>query len=68
MEADVRAVARKSVVTARALRAGTVLTPEMLTIKRPAGGIEPDQLEALVGRKVTADIGRDELLTWDVIQ
>lgn len=68
IEADVRAVARKSVVTARALRAGTVLTPDMLAIKRPAGGIEPDQLDALIGRKLTANIGRDKLLTWDVIQ
>jgi sialic acid synthase SpsE len=68
IEAEVRAVARKSVVTARALRAGTVLTPDMLTIKRPAGGIEPDQLDTLIGRTVTTNIGRDELLTWDVIQ
>jgi N,N'-diacetyllegionaminate synthase len=68
LEADVRAVARKSVVTARALRAGTVLTPEMLAVKRPAGGIEPDQLQRLIGRKVIANIGRDKLLTWDVIQ
>jgi N,N'-diacetyllegionaminate synthase len=68
LEADVRAVARKSVVTARALRAGTILTPDMLAVKRPAGGIEPDQLQRLIGRKVTANIGRDKLLTWDVIQ
>lgn len=68
LEADVRAVARKSVVAACDLSTGTVLRPEMLTIKRPAGGIEPDQLDALIGRQVAADVRCDTTLTWDMIQ
>lgn len=67
VEADVRAVARKSVVAAVPIAAGTTLTVEMLTIKRPGGGIEPDQLDALVGRRAAADIPADRVLTWDLI-
>ena len=68
LEADVRTVARKSVVAARDLTTGTVLRPEMLTVKRPAGGIEPDQLDTLIGRQVASDVPRDTILTWDMIQ
>lgn len=68
LEADVRAVARKSVVAACDLKTGTVLRPEMLTVKRPAGGIEPDQLDAVIGRQVAGDVAQDTILTWDMIR
>lgn len=68
VEADVRAVARKSVVAAKRIAAGAALTSEMLTVKRPAGGIAPDQLEALLGRRAAADIAPDTMLTWDLLQ
>jgi sialic acid synthase SpsE len=67
LEADVRNVARKSVVAACDLTAGTRLRSEMLAIKRPGGGIEPDQLDTLVGRRVAANVARDTALTWDMI-
>ena len=68
LEAEVRAVARKSVVAARPLSAGMVLTPDALTTKRPGGGITPDQLDALIGRRVAGDVPADTVLTWDMIQ
>jgi N-acetylneuraminate synthase/N,N'-diacetyllegionaminate synthase len=67
LETDVRNVARKSVVAACDLTAGTRLRSEMLAIKRPGGGIEPDQLDTLVGRRVAANVTRDTALTWDMI-
>ena len=67
LEADVRAGARKSVVAACDLTAGTRLRSEMLAIKRPGGGIEPAQLDTLVGRRVAANVSRDTALTWDMI-
>lgn len=68
LEADVRAAARRSVVAARSIPAGTVLTADMLTLKRPAGGIEPEHLETLLGRQAAADIAPDTVLTWDLIR
>jgi N,N'-diacetyllegionaminate synthase len=67
IEADVRAVARKSIVAACDLAAGTRLRPEMLAVKRPGGGIEPDQLDKLAGQRVAVDVSRDTVLTWDML-
>ncbi len=67
LEADVRAVARRSVVAIDSIEAGTVLTPEMLTVKRPAGGITPDRLHELVGRPARIAIAADTAITWEMI-
>ncbi len=68
IEADVRAVARQSIVSATPIPAGTVLTPALLTVKRPGGGIEPGRLDALLGRRAAADIPADTVLTWELVQ
>jgi N,N'-diacetyllegionaminate synthase len=68
LEADVRAAARQSVVAARDIPARTRLTAAMLTIKRPGGGIAPDQLDALPGRCAAVDIAADTVLTWDMLE
>lgn len=68
VEADVRTAAHQSVVAATRIVTGATLTAEMLTVKRPGGGIEPDQLDALVGRQAAADIPPDTVLTWDSIR
>jgi len=67
-EADVRRVARRSVVAARRIASGLRLTAEMLTLKRPGDGIPPDKLDALVGRTAVVDIAGDTLLSWDMVE
>ena len=56
---------RKSVVLARAVHAGSPLTPESLTIKRPGIGIEPKFLDQVVGRIAARDLSADDVLTWE---
>jgi len=68
IEADVRTVARQSVVSAVAIPAGTALTTQMLTVKRPGGGIEPGRLETLLGRRAATDIPADTVLTWELVE
>jgi sialic acid synthase SpsE/CMP-N-acetylneuraminic acid synthetase len=68
LETDVRNAARQSVVAACDLTTGTVLRPEMLTLKRPAGGIEPDQLDAVIGREAAVNVPQDTVLTWEMIR
>ncbi len=68
LERDVRRVARKSVVTATAIRAGTPLTAELLTVKRPGGGIPPDEFEAVLGRRAANDLAPDTVLTWEMLE
>lgn len=68
LESEVRAVARKSVVAARPIAAGTALTTEMLTVKRPGGGIPPEAFDAILGRRAKRDIPGDTVLMWDALQ
>jgi len=68
LEHDVRAVARKSVVTAKAIRAGTLLTADLLTVKRPGGGIPPDEFDAVLGRRAACDLAPDTVLTWELLE
>jgi len=57
------AVARRSLVTSRRIPAGTMLSPENVTAKRPAGGLSPMAFWDLIGRPTTRDLGRDELIS-----
>ena len=59
--------ARRSLVTARAIARGTRIEPEMLTIKRPGGGIRPKFADLVVGRVASADIPEDTVITWDML-
>jgi len=68
IEEDVRRSARKSIVAARAIAAGTRITAEMLTLKRPGTGIGPDRMTELVGRSASTDIPSDTLLSWQMVQ
>ncbi|MFW6146635.1 MAG: N-acetylneuraminate synthase family protein [Planctomycetota bacterium] len=68
IEQDVRAVARSSVTAAATIPAGTTITREMLTVKRPGGGIAPGEIDAVVGRVAAVDIDEDTTLTADMLR
>ena len=63
-ERDMRPVARKSIVSARDIPAGAVITEDMLTTKRPGSGILPRHWDSLIGRRARVAIPRDSLLEW----
>lgn len=64
-ELAVRAKLGKSLVAARTLPPGHVLSAADLAAKSPGTGIPPNALHALVGRIVTRQVEADELLTLD---
>ncbi len=59
-EAKNRAAARKSIVAARAIAAGEVLSEENLTTKRPGDGISPMRWEEVLGRPARRAFAEDE--------
>lgn len=59
--------ARRSIVAACAIPAGTLVTADMLTVKRPGFGIAPKFVDAVVGRVAKIDIEDDDILTWDML-
>ncbi|MBL4810219.1 MAG: N-acetylneuraminate synthase family protein [Phycisphaerales bacterium] len=58
-EQDVRLVARQSITSTRDIPAGTTITKEMLTIKRPGTGIPPYKLNQILGSKTSQPIEAD---------
>lgn len=63
-EADIRRLARRSVVAARDIHEGEIIERDMLALKRPGDGIDPRQMEVLIGRTALEAIPADTLLTW----
>jgi N,N'-diacetyllegionaminate synthase len=63
-EKEVREIARKSIVAARDIPAGTKITRNMISLKRPAKGISPKFIDIVKGMIVTKDIEEDEAITW----
>ena len=61
-------VARKSVVAARAIPAGKVVTREDLTIKRPGHGVAPGEMDKVIGRRAASDLVPDEVITWEMLR
>ncbi len=62
-EADAARVARKSLVAARDLSAGSVLRREDLAIRRPGTGLPPSALARVVGMLAKEDIAAGTILT-----
>lgn len=60
-------LARRSLHAAADIAAGTVITPEMLIVKRPALGIDPGLEDVVVGRQASRHIKADEWITWDMV-
>ena len=56
------AIARKSIVAARDIKAGEVFTEENLTVKRPGSGISPMRWEEVIGKIATRDFFEDDLI------
>jgi N-acetylneuraminate synthase len=57
-----RAIVRKSLVAGCAIANGTIITADMLEIKRPGTGISPTRWDEIVGTRSTQDYSAGELI------
>lgn len=57
--------ARRSIVSACDIPAGTLLTREMLTFKRPGTGISPTRVDEVIGSVAKVDIPEDSIVCFD---
>ena len=55
-------VARKSIVAARDIRCGELLTEENITVKRPGNGISPMMWDSVIGTRAARDFPYDSLI------
>lgn len=67
-ERAARLHARRSIVAARDIRAGEVITAEGVIAKRPAHGISPVHWDSVIGATALTDIPEDTLLQWPMIR
>ena len=56
------AIARKSLVAAKKIRKGELLTAENLTAKRPGSGVSPMKWPEVIGTNAVRDFEEDELI------
>ncbi|MEG6507292.1 N-acetylneuraminate synthase family protein [Nitratidesulfovibrio sp. 1201_IL3209] len=67
-EDPARRNARRSLVAARRIAAGAVVTRDDLTWKRPAHGVSPRDIDAVLGKRARADIEEDTVLQWSHLE
>ncbi len=53
---------RRSIVAARKIKRGEIITKDMLDFKRPAEGIEPGYIDFIIGKTAKRDIEYDEII------
>lgn len=62
---EMRTIFFRSVCVKRDLPAGTALTLDVLTCKKPATGIPAALMESVVGRRLNKDVTADRVLRWE---
>lgn len=67
-EMSTAAVARKSLVAARDIAKGTVLTEKLVAIKRPGTGLPPALRSRFMGRAVRRAVPAGTLLTLEMVE
>jgi sialic acid synthase SpsE len=58
--------ARRSLVAAKAIRKGEIITRDTIAIKRPGTGIATEHMESIINRRAICDIEYDAIFTWDM--
>lgn len=58
---------KRSLVALQDLKAGTVITEEVLGFKRPANGLPINQLDLIIGKQLARDVVKDEALQYHSI-
>lgn len=58
---------RRSIIAKQDIPIGTVITRDMLVVKRPGYGISPKLIDIVVGRTTKLEIKEDEWITWEML-
>jgi len=67
-EASNAAVARRSIVAARDISAGTVITPADVAFKRPGTGLPPRMADQVLGKTARVDVKAGSLLDFEMFE
>ena len=67
-ELEIAKIARKSIVSIKDLKQGSILSEENIAIKRPGTGISPKKYKEICGRTIKKDIPKDSIITWEDLE
>ncbi len=67
-EEEVKKVARRSIIARVDISEGVIITQDMLVLRRPGTGIEPKNLDKVVGKKAKRKIKSGELIAFAELQ
>jgi len=67
-EEEIKKLVRRSMIAKVDIPEGTIITEDMLDIKRPGTGIEPKYMDMIVGRKASKNIGKNSIMNWGMIE
>lgn len=67
-EEEIKKIARRSIIAKMDISEGTVITEDMLDIKRPGTGIEPKYFDFVIGMRAKKDIKKSDIVTWKMIE
>jgi N-acetylneuraminate synthase len=56
---------RKSIVIGKDIKAGEKITKDHIVIKRPGYGIPPKYIEQVIGRMVSKNLAKEDVLKWE---
>lgn len=66
-EIEMRKIARRSIVAARDIKKGEIITPEALCVKRPGTGLPPKFINYILKKEAKMKIKKNELITFEKI-
>jgi N,N'-diacetyllegionaminate synthase len=64
---EMRTLFGRSISLVSDMPRGTVISEDMLTLKKPGNGISEEYMVSLIGRRLKRDVVSEYLLTWDDI-
>lgn len=67
-EEEMKRIARRSIVAKNEIPAGTIISEDMLEIKRPGTGIEARYRDLIISKRAKGFINKDEIITWNMIE
>jgi len=66
-ELETARVARRSIMAGISLKAGTVLQPDALVLKRPGTGLPPSMLKSIIGKRARIDIPAGTIIKLEML-
>jgi len=67
-EEDIRSWAFRSIVSLRKIKAGEIITQDMIWSKRPGTGIPSYKMQELIGKVAKNDIEKNTLIMWNDLE